>query len=108
MKAIQLKEYEPAGNLKSVTLDKPAFAANQVLIKIKASAVNPLDIKLRSGSMAKVMPKTLPFVLGSEAAGIVEKTGGDVKKLKKGDEVYTMPSFFSDGTYAEYVPSLKK
>ncbi|MEP6749165.1 MAG: NADP-dependent oxidoreductase, partial [Bacteroidota bacterium] len=103
MKAIQLNEYGPATNLKPVTVDKPAFAANQVLIKIKASAVNPVDVKVRAGTMARVMPKTLPTILGSEAAGMVEETGSDVKRLKKGDEVYTMPNFFSGGTYAEYV-----
>jgi NADPH:quinone reductase-like Zn-dependent oxidoreductase len=103
MKAIQLNEYGPASNLTLATVEKPAFAANQVLIKIKASAVNPVDIKIRSGMMAKVMPKTFPLVLGSEAAGIVEEAGSDVKKLKKGDEVYTMPGFNGGGTYAEFV-----
>lgn len=103
MKAVQQNEYGPISTLQQVEADKPGISENQVLIKIKASAVNPIDIKIRSGIMSQGMPKTFPLTLGWEASGIIEELGRDVKNFSKGDEVYTMPNFGQGGTYAEYV-----
>jgi len=70
------------------------------LIKIAATTVNPFDMKVRSGSMQKVVPVNLPWIPGSDAAGIVDAIGSGVSRLKVGDKVFA--STFG-GTYAEYV-----
>ena len=75
---------------------------NEVLVKIIASAVNPVDAKIRArGYFGK---SSLPVILGYDAAGIVEKTGDGVTDFKPGDEVYYTPKLTDNpvGTYAEY------
>ena len=103
MKAIQIKNYGDSSTLQIVETAKPTIEKNQVLIKIKASSINPVDIKIRMGYLAAMLPKTFPMVLGWEASGIIEAVGDQVQDLKIGDEVYTMPNFMQGGTYAEYV-----
>jgi NADPH:quinone reductase-like Zn-dependent oxidoreductase len=103
MKAVQINEYGSRLNLRAVEIAKPGFGANQLLIRIKASSVNPIDIKIRAGMMAEAMPKTFPLILGWEGAGIVEQVGADASRFSKGDEVYFMPNFGQGGTYAAYV-----
>lgn len=103
MKALQINEYGGVSTLQTVAIEKPSFGTNQVLIKIRASAVNPVDAKIRAGYLAQIMPKTFPLILGWEASGIIEAIGSDVENLKIGDEVYTMPNMGQGGTYAEYV-----
>lgn len=81
---------------------KPAPKAGEVLVRVIASSVNPVDAKLRAnGSWAGITP---PVVLGSDAAGIVEEVGEGVTAYKAGDEVYYTPEIFGNqlGSYAEY------
>jgi NADPH:quinone reductase-like Zn-dependent oxidoreductase len=103
MKAVQLDSYGARTLLQTVEIERPSIFPNQLLIKIEASAVNPIDIKIRSGMMAKALPKNFPIILGWEASGIVEEIGSEVTSLKTNDEVYFMPNFIQGGTYAEYV-----
>lgn len=102
MKAVILNEYGSASVLQSAEIEKPACAAGQVLIRIIASAVNPLDTKIRAGYMAGELPKTFPMILGWEASGIVAAVGSSVQNLKVGDAVYTQCNMMQGGTYAEY------
>src|SRR5499426_447310 len=67
----------------------PMIAAGQVLVRIKASGVNPLDTKIRAGNAAHAHVQ-LPAVLGMDLAGVVETVGPDVAAFKPGDEVYGM------------------
>jgi len=103
MKAIQIQNYGDSSPLQIVETAKPTIGNYQVLIKIKASSINPVDFKIRMGYLAAMLPKTFPIVLGWDASGIIEAVGNQVKDLKIGDEVYTMPNFMQGGTYAEYV-----
>jgi len=103
MKVIEIQNYGDSSTLKKVETVKPTIGNEQVLIKIKASSINPVDIKIRMGYLAGMLPKTFPIVLGWEASGIIEEVGSQVKDLTIGDEVYTMPNFMQGGTYAEYV-----
>ena len=74
----------------SVTsLERPTPASGQVLVRIKASGVNPLDLKIRAGQAAHAR-HPLPATLGIDLAGVVEATGADVSGFRKGDEVYGM------------------
>src|ERR1700730_3536170 len=87
MSAIVLERYNTPFTLKEVA--RPVANAGQVLVRIKASGVNPLDIKIRTGNAAhaRVM---LPAILGMDLSGIVEAVGSAVMAFKPGDEVYGM------------------
>lgn len=78
--------------------DAPVFEDTQILIRVKAIGVNPVETYFRSGSH-DYKPR-LPFVPGTDCAGIVEDVGVKVKKVKKGDRVYTSGTV--SGAYAEY------
>lgn len=82
---------------------RPAPAAGQVLVRIKASGVNPLDLKIRAGQAAHAR-QPLPSVLGMDLAGVVEALGSGVSRFEVGDEVYGMATGIggAQGSLAEY------
>jgi NADPH:quinone reductase-like Zn-dependent oxidoreductase len=94
----------PDGAFVTVDLPRPVPGAGQVLVRIHASGVNPLDTKIRSGKAAHAR-QPLPAVLGLDMAGIVEETGPDVTAFRAGDEVYGMVGGVGGlpGTLAEFV-----
>lgn len=99
MKAIQIKEYGDESVLNYTEVERPEPKADEILVKIHAASVNPVDWKIRDGSGEKFGMK-LPLILGADFAGTVEKTGNDIKKFKKEDAVYGKILL---GCYAEYV-----
>lgn len=103
MKAVQINNYGDNSNLQGVEVPVPQSNPNEVLVKLKASSVNPVDYKIRSGFMAGMLKKEFPFTLGWEGAGIITEVGSNVTSFKVGDEVMVMPNFKQGGTYAEYV-----
>lgn len=104
MKAIRIHEFGGPEVLKLGETERPAPAADEILIKVFASGVNPVDWVVRNGGNDFLKSHlTLPMTLGWDAAGIVEETGSNVTDFKKGDEVYGTPNFpGSNGSYAEY------
>ena len=84
-------------------LARPAPAPGQVLVRIHASGVNPLDTKIRAGQAAHAQ-QPLPSVLGMDLAGVVEAVGAGVSRFQRGDEVYGMAGGIGglQGTLAEY------
>lgn len=98
MKAIVVREFGPPEVMKveEVELDHPT--GTQVLVKIEAAGVNPVDTYLRTGIHAHA--PSLPYTPGKDGAGIVEAIGESVTRFKAGDRVYTAGSI--SGTYAEY------
>src|SRR5579875_1207971 len=103
MKAVRIHEYGGPEVLKIEEVEKPTPAADDVLIKVYATSVNPVDSKIRSGKNHKRYNNPLPLTLGWDVSGTIEEMGADVKGFKKGDEVYSRPDLNRDGTYAEYV-----
>lgn len=103
MKAIVIDGYGDASVLKYTDVPNPVPADNEVLIQVKATALNPLDSKIRSGFLQAVMPIPFPFIPGWEAAGVIAATGKNVTSLKVGDEVYTRTNFRKAGAYAEFM-----
>ena len=99
---------EPNGNFRKVELPRPVLeenhVQNHVLIKIQASGINPLDIKIRAGEAGHA-GQPLPAVLGLDMAGTVEEIGSGVTAFQPGDEVYGMVGGVAglQGTLAEYV-----
>jgi NADPH:quinone reductase-like Zn-dependent oxidoreductase len=103
MKAIRINEFGGLEVMKLEDIDCPVPATDEVLVKVYASGVNPVDCAIRSGTNDSLRSfLTLPMTLGWDAAGIVEATGPDVTTLKKGDAVYGIPNFPGDGSYAEF------
>jgi NADPH:quinone reductase-like Zn-dependent oxidoreductase len=100
MKAIRIHNYGGPEVLRYEVVAVPTPDRGELLIKVQAVSVNPLDYKTRAGCLKNFFPHTLPFIPGWDASGIVEAVGSDVTKLKRGDEVYTKTNH--DGTYAEY------
>jgi zinc-binding alcohol dehydrogenase family protein len=88
---------EDPQSLVDVRLPKPLPGPHDLLVKIKAIAVNPVDSKVR-----RISPADNPRILGWDAVGTVEKTGPDVELFKAGDEVYYAGSIARPGSYAEY------
>ncbi|GAB3899049.1 NADP-dependent oxidoreductase [Spirosoma agri] len=104
MKAIRVYEFGGPEVMKLVEIERPVPAADEILVKMYASSVNPADYIFREGGNELIRPfLTLPLGLGLDAAGIVEETGNQVTEFKKGDNVYGVPNFPGDGSYAEYI-----
>lgn len=97
MKAIVVREYGDPEVLKVEEAPDPEPSAGQVLVRIKAAGVNPVDTYVRQGFHATTPP--LPFTPGKDAAGVVEAVGEGVEKVLPGDRVYLAGSL--TGTYAE-------
>ncbi|WP_316821745.1 NADP-dependent oxidoreductase [Pedobacter gandavensis] len=100
MKAIQFNSYGDSSVLQLKEIEAPLPKADEVLIKVVATTINPFDIKNRSGAMKAFVPITFPFIPGTDASGMVEAVGSEVHRLKVGDLVFATATH---GTYAEYV-----
>ena len=85
MKAVMINEYGDESVLNYTDVERPAPKADEVLVKVHASAVNPVDWKIRNG-LGEMFGLKLPIILGCEIAGTIEETGADVKKFKTGDK----------------------
>ena len=99
MKAITYTAFGDSTVLHLVEIDTPSFSEDELLIKIIATTVNPFDIKVRTGSMQQQMPVKLPYIPGSDIAGIVVAAGNKTNRLKVGDEVFAT---VYGGTFAEF------
>lgn len=105
MKAIILKEAGGPENLIITDIPVPKPKKDEVLVKVKAISVNPVDIKTRKGlALYNTLKKDEPVILGWDIAGEVVAAGEDVITLEEGDEVFGMINFPGHGkAYAEYV-----
>lgn len=103
MKAVRIHEFGGPEVLKLDDIARPVPASDEILVKMYASGVNPVDWVVRNGANEGMRSfLTLPMTLGCDGAGIVEELGSDVTGFQKGDAVYGVANFFSNGTYAEY------
>ena len=105
MKAIVLKDFGSADNLQIEELPTPEIKDDEVLVKIKAISINPIDAKTRSGKgMATRLKEFPPIIIGWDISGVVIEVGSSVSNFKKDDEVFGMINFPGHGkAYAEYV-----
>jgi NADPH:quinone reductase-like Zn-dependent oxidoreductase len=101
MKAVVAREYGAPEVLKFEEVPRPEPNGDEALVRVIASSVNPADPLTLSGKYAKEFGTHLPLIPGYDIAGVVEKTGVDVTKLKVGDAVYGYPTF--GGAWADYV-----
>lgn len=103
MKAAQIKKYTKGIKVSVNEVFIPEPNENEVIIKVMAAAVNPLDILQLTGSVRLIQDYRMPLTLGNECSGIVEKTGNNVKDFSAGDRVYTRLPINRIGAFAEYV-----
>lgn len=105
MKAVILKEFGGVENLVQAEIPEPLIGDNELLVKVVAAAVNPVDIKTRKGrGLALSLKQYQPVILGWDISGIVVRRGRSVTAFKKGDEVFGTINFPGHGrAYAEYV-----
>lgn len=103
MKAVRIHKYGNSGELIFEDAPMPMVGANDLLIKVVATSVNPVDWKIREGHLKEMVSYSMPVILGWDVSGIVESIGKDVTKFKVGDAVFSRPDVKRDGTYAEFV-----
>lgn len=103
MKAVRIHNYGNSDVLEIEDIPVPDYADDDVLIKIHATSINPIDWKIREGYLKGMINHTLPLTLGWDVSGVVTKIGNNVKRFKIGDEVYTRPAIERNGSYAEYI-----
>ncbi|MGZ3896890.1 MAG: NADP-dependent oxidoreductase [Flavisolibacter sp.] len=103
MKAIQIHQYGGPDQLKLEEVPVPEIQEDEVLVKVFASGVNPIDWKVRKGLMKQMISYHFPLILGWDFSGVVEKLGAGVTQFKKGDAVYGRPDTTRNGSYAEYL-----
>src|SRR5216117_1890383 len=103
MKAIRIHNYGGPEALQYEDAPRPQPQAGEVLVRVHAAGVNPIDWKVREGHMKDFWPHKFPLILGWDLSGVVEKVGARVLQFKKGDKVYSLPDPTRDGAYADYI-----
>jgi len=102
MKAVVIHAYGGLDALKLEDVSRPEPKDDEILIRVVAASINPVDVAIREGYLAKLVGK-FPLILGMDAAGVVEKTGSKVTKFNKGDPVFAFFTLAGEGGYAEFV-----
>jgi NADPH:quinone reductase-like Zn-dependent oxidoreductase len=103
MKAFIVDRYGSGDRVRSTEVPDPEVGEDDVLIRIHAAGVNPLDSKIRDGEFKLILPYRLPLILGNELAGVVVRVGSRAQRFKPGDEVYARPGKDRIGTFAEFI-----
>ena len=104
MKTIVYKEFGGTDVLQTIEEPKPSIKADQVLVKVKAVSINPLDWKIRKGEMKLMSGSKFPKYTGVDFAGVIEETGSAVINVKSGDEIFgTVKNNMKEGALGEYV-----
>jgi NADPH:quinone reductase-like Zn-dependent oxidoreductase len=102
MKAFVVEHYGKDG-LRAADVPEPEVGDGDVLVKVSAASVNPLDTMLRNGELKQLLKYRTPFVLGHDVAGVVTRVGSAVRDIQVDDEVYARPRDLRIGTFAEYI-----
>lgn len=101
MQALGIKSYGQAIQLMTVPI--PTITANEVLVAIQATSLNPVDFKIGKGNLKMLLHYQMPLILGNDFAGVVTQVGANVTTFKVGDAVYGRPNKQKIGTFAEYI-----
>lgn len=102
MKAVQVERYSEDMEIRVAEIPVPEISETEVLIMVKAAAVNPLDLMNTDGSVKLIQDYSKPFTAGNECSGIIVRTGDAVRKFQVGDHVYTRLPVNRIGAFAEY------
>jgi NADPH:quinone reductase-like Zn-dependent oxidoreductase len=106
VKAVRIHNYGGPEVLKYEDAPRPQPGAGEVLIRVHATSVNPIDWKVRAGYMKDFIPHSFPLIPGWDVSGVIEEVGSNpaaAGRFKKSDEVYSLPDHTRNGAYAEYI-----
>jgi len=102
MKAFVVARYGKDGFC-AAEVPEPKVGASDVLVRVSAASINPLDKMVRNGEFKPLLKYKPPFVIGHDLAGVVTQVGAAVRDFRVGDEVYARPRDLRIGTFAEYI-----
>lgn len=102
MRACYIEEFGPPQVLRLGEQARPVPQGSQLLVKVHAAGVNPLDHKTRAGKVRLIMPRPMPLVLGNELSGVVVSGGPAAHRFKAGDAVFARVGIERAGAFAEY------
>jgi NADPH:quinone reductase-like Zn-dependent oxidoreductase len=102
MRAFVVEHYGEDG-LRAADVPEPEVGDDDVLVKVSAAGINPLDKMVRDGEFKRLLKYRTPFVLGHDVAGVVTGVGSAVRDFRVGDEIYARPRDLRIGTFAEYI-----
>src|SRR4051794_2782747 len=103
MKKVIYNQYGNADVLQIAEISLPTMTINDILVKVKAVSINPLDWKLIKGEMKMMSGSKFPKGGGIDFSGIIEKAGSNISKFKKGEEVFGLTNVFKGSALAEYI-----
>src|SRR3954454_9988544 len=102
MKAFVVTQYGK-DTIQATEVPEPKVGSNDVLVKVSAASINPLDKMVRNGEFKQLLKYKPPFVFGHDVAGIVTRVGSAVRGFEVGDEVYARPRDLRIGGFAEFI-----
>jgi len=103
MKAVRIHEYGGPEVLRLESVPRPSPRPDEVLVRVHAAGVNPVDVAVRQGYMRSALWHTLPLTLGFDVSGVVEQVGAHVTRFKPGDAVFAFSDLRRGGAFAEYL-----
>src|SRR5947208_2490644 len=103
MKSFGIQRYGGNDLVGELEVPEPTVRSEDVLIRIKAASINPVDLKIREGKLRTILPLKFPLILGNDCSGIIETVGSSAHKFKPGDEVYTRVDKDRIGTFAQFI-----
>ncbi|GAA5785777.1 NADP-dependent oxidoreductase [Chitiniphilus shinanonensis] len=103
MQAVRIYLYGGREVLRLEDAPMPTPTGDDVLVRVVAAGVNPVDWKIREGYLKTMLPHALPLTLGWDLSGVVAALGPQASGFKVGDAVYSRPDIARDGSYAEYI-----
>lgn len=102
MKALCVHKYDSIDNIVWLEHEPAVPGPDEVLLRVAAASINPLDLKLASGRMSAVFPLTFPYIPGTDLAGVVEAVGSSVQRFRPGDPVFGRTDPRKGGALADY------
>ena len=102
MKAFVVAKYGKDG-FRAADVPAPKVGTNDVLVRVSAASINPLDKMVRNGEFKQLLKYKPPIVIGHDVAGVVTQVGAAVRDFKVDDDVYARPRDLRIGTFAEYI-----
>ncbi len=103
MKAVRIHDYGAQTELVYGDAPLPEIGIDDVLVRVVATSVNPVDWKIREGHLSEMIHYKFPLTLGWDVSGIVEATGVNATRFKVGDAVFSRPDIKRNGSYSEYI-----
>jgi len=100
MKAAYINHYGKLEQIQFGEQSKPIIQNDEVLVKVHAVSINPLDLRMVEGEFKAILPVQFPFILGNDLAGVIVEVGSEVHNFKVGDEVFAKTD--EQGCFAEY------